>query len=208
MAIHLIYDPAFLKHNTGVHPENSLRLEAILRAIKEDETLSKKLIPVTPKPASEEDIERVHRPEMFQEIRKLCEEGAHFIDADTHISRDSFEVARLAAGAAIAGVDAAMKRMVTERSVWSGPPGHPRRLPMPWVSVSSTMPRSLRAMPRSSMVSSACSLSIGTCITAATAHRTSSGPIQPFLLFDAPVSYYPGTGAANRRGGREGEVSP
>ena len=47
MAIHLIYDPAFLKHDTGVHPENSLRLEAILRAIKQDETLSRKLVPLT-----------------------------------------------------------------------------------------------------------------------------------------------------------------
>ena len=43
MAIHLIYDPAFLKHDTGVHPENSLRLEAILRAIKEDERCPKSL---------------------------------------------------------------------------------------------------------------------------------------------------------------------
>src|SRR5439155_26574120 len=109
MPIHLIYDPAFLKHDTGVHPENSRRLEAIPRAIKQDETLSKKLVPVPPKPASEEDIERVHREEMFQEIRRLCQEGAHFIDADTHISHDLFEVARLAAGAAIGALDAMMK---------------------------------------------------------------------------------------------------
>ena len=42
MSIHLIYDPAYLKHETGVHPENALRLEAIRRAIREDEELSKK----------------------------------------------------------------------------------------------------------------------------------------------------------------------
>lgn len=124
MSVHLIYDPAFLKHDTGVHPENSLRLEAILRAIKQDPELSKKLVSVTPTPASEEDIARCHDRELFREIRRLCEQGAHFIDADTHISRDSFEVARLAAGAAIAGVDTVMKAEGGRAIGLVRPPGH------------------------------------------------------------------------------------
>jgi len=205
MAIHLIYDPAFLKHNTGVHPENSLRLEAILRAIKEDETLSGKLVPVTPKPASEEDIERVHRPEMFQEIRRLCEEGAHFIDADTHISRDSFEVARLAAGAAIAGVDAAMKADGNRALGLVRPPGHHATI----------------------------NHAMGFCLfnNAAVAARYAQVKhgVERVLIIDWDVHhgngtqdifwtdptvfyfsthqypYYPGTGAANERGGGKGE---
>jgi acetoin utilization deacetylase AcuC-like enzyme len=124
MATHLIYNPDFLKHDTGVHPENSLRLEAIMRAIKEDDPLSKKLVSVAPAPATEEDIARVHEKEMFHDIQKLCEEGAHFIDSDTHISRDSFDVARLAAGAAIVGVDAVMKAEGNRALGLVRPPGH------------------------------------------------------------------------------------
>lgn len=124
MPVHLIYDPAFLKHDTGVHPENSLRLETILRTIKQDQDLSKKLVSVSPKPASEEDIARCHDKDLFHQIRMLCERGATFIDADTHISRDSFEVARLAAGAAIAGVDAVMKAEGNRALGLIRPPGH------------------------------------------------------------------------------------
>ena len=41
MAINLIYDPAYLKHDTGMHPENRQRLEAILSTLHADEDLSK-----------------------------------------------------------------------------------------------------------------------------------------------------------------------
>jgi acetoin utilization deacetylase AcuC-like enzyme len=124
MAVHIIYDPAFLKHETGVHPENSLRLDAILRAIRQDEGLSKKLVSVTPKAASEEDIGRAHQASLYHEVKGLTERGARFIDADTHISRDSFDVARLAAGAAIAGVDAVMKAEGNRALGLIRPPGH------------------------------------------------------------------------------------
>ena len=34
MAVSVIYDPAYLNHNTGNHPENSRRLERILESVK------------------------------------------------------------------------------------------------------------------------------------------------------------------------------
>src|ERR1051326_742070 len=108
MSTFLIYDPAYLKHDTGVHPENGRRLEAILDALEEDESVSKKLVRTAPRPARNEDIARCHREDLIYEIESLCKRDESFIDADTRISPQSFDVARLAAGAALAAVDMAM----------------------------------------------------------------------------------------------------
>jgi|SRR5437867_8784356 len=124
MAISLIYDSAYLRHDTGVHPENSRRLEAILSVLNKDEALSKKLQRVAPKPASNEDIQRCHREELIREIEQLCALGAKSVDVDTRISRESFEVARLAAGAAIAGVDSVMDEQGGRAFALIRPPGH------------------------------------------------------------------------------------
>jgi acetoin utilization deacetylase AcuC-like enzyme len=124
MSVSLIYDPVYLKHDTGAHPENARRLEAILRAIDKDETLSKNLLRVTPQPAPGEDIARCHREELIHHIESLCEHGETFVDVDTRISPESFNVARLAAGAAIAAVDAAMREDGGRAFGVIRPPGH------------------------------------------------------------------------------------
>src|SRR6266850_1750392 len=104
MSVQLIYDPGYLTHNTGNHPENRRRLEAILRTLDMDEALSKKIGQLKPKPASNEDITRCHREELVRGIENMAKQGVEYIDVDTRISPESFEVARLAAGAAIAAV--------------------------------------------------------------------------------------------------------
>lgn len=124
MSVHLIYDPTYLKHDTGVHPENPRRLEAILRALDGDQALSKKLERVKPRAALKEDIRRCHREQLIHEIETLAEQGEPFIDADTRISRESFEVALLAAGAALTGVDAVMKKEGGRAFAVIRPPGH------------------------------------------------------------------------------------
>ncbi|MBI4473493.1 MAG: histone deacetylase [Acidobacteria bacterium] len=124
MAVSLIYDPAYLKHNTGVHPETARRLESILESINKDPGLEKRLHRVKPKAASVEDITRCHEERLFEMIRTLCERGATNIDADTRISRESFDVALLAAGAAIAAVDGAMREDGGRAFGVIRPPGH------------------------------------------------------------------------------------
>jgi acetoin utilization deacetylase AcuC-like enzyme len=124
MSVYLIYDPIFLKHDTGIHPENSGRLEAILHFVEADEELSKKLVRKPPRPASDDDITRCHRQELIDHIRAACEHGETFLDADTRISPESFEVARLAAGAGIVAVDAAMSSGGGRAFALVRPPGH------------------------------------------------------------------------------------
>ena len=124
MPVHLIYDPTYLKHNTGTHPENARRLEAIVRSLDGDAALSKKLERVKPRAAQKEDLRRCHREQLIHEIETLAEQGETFVDVDTRISRESFEVARLAAGAALTAVDAVMKEAGSRAFSVIRPPGH------------------------------------------------------------------------------------
>jgi acetoin utilization deacetylase AcuC-like enzyme len=124
MAVHLIYDARYLKHDTGAHPENARRLEAILRAIDRDEELSNKLVRTVPRPAANEDIARCHREDLIFHIESACERDEAYLDVDTRISPESFEVARLAAGAAVSAVDAAMAEEGGRAFGLIRPPGH------------------------------------------------------------------------------------
>ncbi|MEK6303161.1 MAG: histone deacetylase [Acidobacteriota bacterium] len=105
MATALIYDSSFLEHKTGRHPENPQRLKVILSALQADVPLWAELQHIAPQAASDEDIARCHGNQLIDQLRTLCERGVPFVDLDTVISRESYDVARLAAGAAITAVD-------------------------------------------------------------------------------------------------------
>jgi acetoin utilization deacetylase AcuC-like enzyme len=124
MSIYFIYDPAFLKHDTGVHPENAARLETILHNLNQDESLAPRLQWVRPKPATDQDLLRCHTEEMLVTAQTLCERGGGYIDADTRVSPDSFDVARLAAGAAITAVDSVLQEDGGKAFALVRPPGH------------------------------------------------------------------------------------
>ncbi|HUS11019.1 MAG TPA: histone deacetylase, partial [Pyrinomonadaceae bacterium] len=124
MSVSLIYSSEYLRHNTGPHPETARRLEAVLGKLATDEQLSKKILRILPSLATDEDLMRCHREELIQDIRMRCERGAAFIDADTRISAESFNVAKLAAGAALKAVDVVMKEDGGRAFGLIRPPGH------------------------------------------------------------------------------------
>jgi acetoin utilization deacetylase AcuC-like enzyme len=124
MTTTLIYDPAYLDHQTGHHPENADRLKVILSALEGDDSLWSRVQKASPRPASEIDIERCHGRRLIDQIRNLCERGVPFIDLDTVISKESFEVARLASGAAITAVDSVFTGEVDNSFALVRPPGH------------------------------------------------------------------------------------
>jgi acetoin utilization deacetylase AcuC-like enzyme len=126
MTTALIYDPSFLEHNTGHHPENSRRLEVILTALQADAPLWTKLCHLAPQAASHEEIARCHGNQLIDHLRTLCERGVPFVDLDTVICRESYDVARLAAGAGIAAVDHVFGDQSEGRNAFAlvRPPGH------------------------------------------------------------------------------------
>src|SRR6185369_2534353 len=100
MTTALIYDRAFANHETGHHPENPDRFKVILSALEGNEALWSRLNKLAPVSATDEYIIRCHSERLVEQLRSLCERGVPFVDLDTVISPQSFEVARLAAGAA------------------------------------------------------------------------------------------------------------
>src|SRR5690606_31119553 len=66
----------------------------------------------------------VHTPELLRALRSLTEAGGGWIDGDTVARRDSLDVALLAAGAAVAAVDALLSGERARAMVIARPPGH------------------------------------------------------------------------------------
>ena len=106
-----VYSPVYLKHDTSSHPECPARLTAILNCIKKDD-IKNCLINLTPIPATVEQISLIHNREYIKSVKLACEgineedDYTTSLDADTVISKDSYEIALLAAGGVITGVDA------------------------------------------------------------------------------------------------------
>jgi acetoin utilization deacetylase AcuC-like enzyme len=124
MTTTLVYDPIYLHHETGHHPENAGRIEAIIAALEADGELWAKLDRVSPRDAADEDITRCHSARLIEQLRGLCERGVPFVDLDTVISRESFEVGRKAAGAALVAVDRVFGGEATNAFALVRPPGH------------------------------------------------------------------------------------
>jgi acetoin utilization deacetylase AcuC-like enzyme len=123
MPLVLISSPRFVDHVTPAgHPERPERaqtLAAVAAAFKEQGGEV-----IEPRSATDEDLLRVHTPEHVDAI--VATRGkATMIDEDTFTSPDSDEIARLAAGAVLTGVDRAMDGPQGSRAlVLVRPPGH------------------------------------------------------------------------------------
>lgn len=120
----LIYDPLYLRHETGFHPENAERLRAIFEALDSDQELQARVKNVLPVSAADEDLLRCHGEQLIAQVRTSCERSRPFIDLDTVICPHSFKVAKLAAGAAITAVDKVFKGETTNAFAYVRPPGH------------------------------------------------------------------------------------
>ena len=99
----VIADPLFSGHDLAGHDENRARLEAI-EAFIPDGVLRRPAVP-----ASLEDLLRVHAEGYVREVARLSAvDGVSFISPDTYIGPGTFEVARYAAGSAVAAAGHAL----------------------------------------------------------------------------------------------------
>lgn len=123
-----IYDARFLAHETGLHhPETPGRLEVIHQALSGDARLWAALEHRAPSPASREDLSRCHSARLIDEVADIAARGGGALDADTPMSAASFDVACLAAGAGLLGVDQVVGGEVTRAFAAVRPPGHHSR---------------------------------------------------------------------------------
>src|SRR5687768_17075779 len=103
----LLSAPAFLGHETGAHPENPRRLVAVTAELERADLIEGRPT-VSFGPAEFAAVERVHDPRYVELLRTVAESGGAWLDGDTMVAADSFEIAFLAAGAALAAVDASL----------------------------------------------------------------------------------------------------
>jgi acetoin utilization deacetylase AcuC-like enzyme len=123
MKVGYVYDPIYLKHDTGEHVESANRLEAIISYL-EKTGLKRELTLIEPRKASVAELALVHQKEYIRQIEEVARKGGGWLDLDTVMSADSYEVARYAAGGTIRAVEVVMTGQVGSVFALVRPPGH------------------------------------------------------------------------------------
>ncbi len=123
MATGYVYHPVYLEHNQPGHPENARRLERIMAILRETGVLER-LTPIEARPATEEELARVHTPGYIAQVRRVAEGGGGHLDADTYMNARSYDAAVMAAGGLLALLEAGVEGRVCNGFALVRPPGH------------------------------------------------------------------------------------
>jgi len=126
VTIGVVYSPRYLEHNDPTHPENAGRLEAIVRVLRRHgawDTAEH----IVPQPVSAARLTSLHTAGYVEQVRQAATAGRPWLDLDTYLSPASYEVALLAAGGVIQGVDAVLSGRVEAALALVRPPGHHAR---------------------------------------------------------------------------------
>jgi acetoin utilization deacetylase AcuC-like enzyme len=120
-------DPVFARHDTGRgHPERAARLTAVADGI-ERSGMADALLPLPPRDATAEELERVHPDAYLADLEARCRAGGGTLDPDTVISPESWVAAVAAAGTGVAAVDALAAGEADAAFLALRPPGHHAR---------------------------------------------------------------------------------
>jgi len=121
----LVYDPFYKRHLAGsTHPENPLRCDAIMAALKREDLLDD-LVRITPRQAEPAGIRACHDEDYIRTAERDVAAGRLSLSTgDTDVTKDSFSAALLAAGGVTAAVDAIFNGQVHNAFCLVRPPGH------------------------------------------------------------------------------------
>lgn len=121
----LVADPACLRHETGPgHPERSARFEAVMKSLAAAGLLGK-LTRFQPRAVSREDLLLAHGGRYLDLAEhEITSHLPQLSTGDTTISPDSWDAARVAAGSALAAVDAVVEGKTANAFCVVRPPGH------------------------------------------------------------------------------------
>ncbi len=119
----LFRDPLFQRHDTGRHPERASRLEWIDRYL-DLAGLPARCVVGEYTPLAEQAVLAIHDPRQVQAAKQLAEEGGGRLDPDTVVSPESFQVALAAAGACVSAVEQVLQGRDRTALCLVRPPGH------------------------------------------------------------------------------------
>jgi acetoin utilization deacetylase AcuC-like enzyme len=112
------------RHDSGRgHPERPERLKAVLDGI-EAAGMSDAVVPITPRPAARDELERVHPAAYLDAMERFCRSGGGAIDLDTAAGERSWDAAMVAAGAGVDAVERLRAGEADAAFVAVRPPGH------------------------------------------------------------------------------------
>ncbi len=199
----LTYADDFLNHDTGPgHPERPDRLRAITRALKSTGLWDK----LTHLPFTQADIAipgLIHDPDYLAAAQTACESGQlTHLDNDTPISRDSFRLALLATGGAIAAVEAVLTGKDSNALCLHRPPGHHAEFDRAMgfciinhIAVAAAYLTQIKGLPRVAIIDFDVHHGNGT------QHLLETRPDVLFIsIHQDPTRFYPGTGFARETG--------
>ncbi|MDF1577827.1 MAG: histone deacetylase [Desulfurivibrionaceae bacterium] len=121
-----ISHPRYLEHDTGggEHPESPERLEEINRRLQ---TLADpgRIVTQKPAPAARSWIMRIHSEDYLLRFEETALAGlGYFGHPDNQLGYDTYEIALLAAGAGLSGIDLAEQEPAAAIFCGVRPPGH------------------------------------------------------------------------------------
>jgi acetoin utilization deacetylase AcuC-like enzyme len=138
MATGFVFHELYMWHNTwnwnqvfapsltvqpGEHAENA-ETKRRFRNLLDVSGLLDQLVTLKPRPATEEELARVHTLEHIARIKAMSAENGGDASALTPFGKGSFEIAQLAAGGTIAACDAVAEGRVRNAYALVRPPGH------------------------------------------------------------------------------------
>ena len=118
-----VYDPIFLEHDTGAHPENSSRMTATMELLEESRLLAQ-LSRFPTRAATPDELALVHDPGFVAAVHRAADEGGGWVDPDTLITPRSYDVAAHVVGGTLNAVDAVICGDAQSAYCLVRPPGH------------------------------------------------------------------------------------
>ena len=116
-----ISDDIYLKHDTGAgHPESIERLRSINQKI---ETIKDRLIEVTPRFATVDEVEIIHYNTLIEDVEHKSQTETP-MDLDTILSQFSYQSALKAVGAGLVAIDGIKDNKFDRAFCAVRPPGH------------------------------------------------------------------------------------
>ena len=130
MTTGIVYDPIYLEHNIGTHPESHHRLISIMDFLKDKNLLEDSSFQIIkPRKASLDQIKYVHEHRMIKEVQDLCELSAkthrlQYIDMDTLVSPKTYEASLYSVGGNLQATDEILNGNIKNAFALVRPPGH------------------------------------------------------------------------------------
>jgi len=121
----VVFEDEYADHDPGPgHPECPQRLESILGVLSGSGLLSGGYERWAARPATLDEVRRVHTDAHVERVRTACASGRGHLDADTPVCAASFDVALAAAGGLLSACDEMIRGGAKRSLCLVRPPGH------------------------------------------------------------------------------------